>query len=400
MLQSMLIGLGLLASLLPTITIALPTTSHAGSQVSTWRPGLGSQQRNTVEILDGPRGLRKVTYWTSNGVVIIDGDVAYGSEEEFSEAVQAAKQMKMHPGSESDRQRRALSWDAGINTWPGAEVVFAYESEEAEASAGDLLKRGMTIWKEKAPYLKFTKRSYSKQGTKGALVITAQECGGCNAPVGYHNGTMTLNLQPGCPGSSAGCALSEAVHELGHVLGKSTFPSNVYRLIYIILGFFHEHQRPDRAEVVDVLCQNVDPKCSVLPIGKTCCDHKDEDFPGECCQLMSNFDPLKAGPGTFIDADGPYDIMSVMHYRADGFGLNHTVTLVSKDPRTPVPLVARDEPSKADVARLCARYSKECADGTSTSSDTISSTRTTARPTSTRISLMPSHYHNITVDDR
>jgi len=78
---------------------------------------------------------------------------------------------------------------------------------------------------------------------------------------------------------------------------------------------------------------------------------------------MTSFDTLEVGPGTFVDAEGPYDVLSVMHYRANGFGRGGEITLVSKDPRVPVPLVAREEPSEGDVIRLCTRYSKEYAEG-------------------------------------
>ena len=311
-----------------------------------------------MEILDRSQRLRKVTYTTSNGVVIIDGDVTYGTEEEFAKAVDAAK--RTNPGFASDRQRRALSWTPGTNARPGAEVLYAYENATAEASAGEVMKRGIEAWKAKAPFLKFTKQPFSKKGTPGVLVITTEECGGCSAPVGYHNESMPMIMQSGCPGRSEACAVSEAIHELGHSLGKSMFSKRLQVSLFFA-GLFHEHQRPDRKEFVDFLCQNVDPVCNTMPAGKTCCDYEDDAVPLECCEMMTFFEDMDVGPETYMDAEGSYDLLSVMHYRADASAQDGKITLVSKNPQIPIPLLGRDQPSEGDVARLCKRYPKECA---------------------------------------
>lgn len=165
-----------MASFLPTGIVALPTTSGAISVASPWEPSSGSQQHHTAEILDRYQRLRKVSYSTSNGVVIIDDDVVYGTEEEFSDAVEAAKQVRTNPGLGSHGQRRALSWVPVTNAWPGAEVLFAYENEAAKSAAGDVLRQGMEVWKGKAPFLKFTEESYREKGKLGVLVIMAKEC--------------------------------------------------------------------------------------------------------------------------------------------------------------------------------------------------------------------------------
>lgn len=97
--------------------------------------------------------------------------------------------------------------------------------------------------------------------------------GGCFnvATVGFTGGQNTINI---CAWNS----LTVVVHEIGHCI-----------------GFFHEHQRPDRNDFIEIKEENISP------VG--------DGFPGG---------PLGAGEFATLPFTGlmigPYDLLSVMHY--------------------------------------------------------------------------------------
>ena len=107
---------------------------------------------------------------------------------------------------------------------------------------------------------------------------------GCFASVGFTGGYSFLNLSP------ASCFDMRTIrHELLHVL-----------------GFLHEHQRPDRDQYVDILWENIDET------------------------LFQQFDLENEAS---VDYHGlPYDYESVMHYGDRTFSKNGGKTMRSKFP--------------------------------------------------------------------
>lgn len=77
-----------------------------------------------------------------------------------------------------------------------------------------------------------------------------------------------------------------------------------------MIGFYHEHSRPDRNEYIEVKYDNVDPSFR-------------NEF-GRYVQGATNL----LGYG--------YDHASIMHYAKDDFSVNGNDTIVSKDPTVPI----------------------------------------------------------------
>ena len=101
------------------------------------------------------------------------------------------------------------------------------------------------------------------------------------------------------------------MHELGHAI-----------------GFYHEHQRPDRDQHITVKLGNVRPDAR---------DQFDKDAPGTTNLL---------GYG--------YDYASIMHYNDDTFSDNGEDTIVAKNPS--IPFGDAQELSPLDIAKTNRLY--------------------------------------------
>lgn len=133
----------------------------------------------------------------------------------------------------------------------------------------------------------------------------------CCSYVGYLGyGRQGISLSKRC------LVFSTIVHEIGHVI-----------------GFWHEHTRPDRDNYVDVLYGNIEE------------------------QYTKNF--LKVDPSK-VDSQGVgYDYNSVMHYDRNFFAIvNGLDTLRAKDDSIPIGLAV--ELSPLDVEQTNRLYSDEC----------------------------------------
>ena len=108
------------------------------------------------------------------------------------------------------------------------------------------------------------------------------------------------------------------LHELGHVI-----------------GFYHEHSRPDRDEHIEVKYDNVIPA------------------------FRSEFDGFETGTTNLLGYG--YDHASIMHYDRDEYSANGNNTIVSKDPS--VPIGGAMELSPLDILKtnklyMCGKFTK------------------------------------------
>jgi hypothetical protein len=226
----------------------------------------------TVHILDA-NGERNISYYESNGYAIVEGDVAYGTTAELlSNAV---------PADGANSSRRALPLDARAHSifpngpkWPDAKVFYKYDSPETASQVSVWINVAISRWQAKNPFLEFIEVSPpSPVGVSGVVTITAFECGGCYATVGYSSSPgLVLNLQQKCGASSAGCFSNEATHEIGHVL-----------------GLVHEVKRPDSSQHVTFHCENLIDYSTNGLLNPGCC--------GLACQFTSD---------SSYDSTGPY----------------------------------------------------------------------------------------------
>jgi hypothetical protein len=269
---------------------------------------------------------RNISYFVSNDMAVIDGDVIYGPVAEFEAA------------SEETIAKRAFSLYPGANTWPDATVTYKFDSDETETLLKSTVDGALDSWKKMSPFLKFNKVPNSLMPENGVVIISAPECGGCSATIGYSAfSPLYMSLQQSCPSSPGFCGVAETIHEFGHVL-----------------GFYHEHKRPDRENYVHFSCENLDPGCSIMPSGATCCD---ASVPSGCCGMKFNFD-IDTSPA--LDSSGPYDVQSIMQYARGAFAKPGTDTLTGVQSSIVVPFGNPSEISFLDGERVCKMYYESC----------------------------------------
>lgn len=171
----------------------------------------------------------------------------------------------------SHRQANFLT--LGQRQWYWEWGVVPYEMAPNFSDAErQRIRAAMEVWGRTAP-VTFVPRTTQT----GFLAVTRDEVADpqtaspCFAAVGHRLGTMSrINLGSSCPSSSA-----TILHELGHVL-----------------GFFHEHQRPDRDNYITIDIGNVAGNARFA------------------------FDRYN------VPAFGPYDFGSIMHYGSKYFALD------------------------------------------------------------------------------
>ncbi|KAF9546889.1 hypothetical protein CPC08DRAFT_371710 [Agrocybe pediades] len=166
---------------------------------------------NTIRIKDDIYGVRTVNYWvTHDNKAVIDGDVLYpGTLDDFLS--------KEYAGDEEEGpsvERRSLSFFRGAQTWPRSTVFYKYYDAATEFRLRTIVPPAMSEWKRLAPYLTFHQLPNSPAQMNGVVTITTHSQG-CFASLGYSFSSMQLNLQ------QPGCYYAEALHEIGHNLGKS-----------------------------------------------------------------------------------------------------------------------------------------------------------------------------------
>ncbi|KAI5797601.1 hypothetical protein EDC01DRAFT_727310 [Geopyxis carbonaria] len=230
--------------------------------------------------------------------------------------------------SNSDNRGYSVTAASG-RRWPNAIVIYKYETPATKMALQGILATAFSRWRAVAPWLIFRQAAVSAAPAAGVLTITNHALG-CFATVGYNEraGDLHLNL-----GST--CKEAEATHELGHTL-----------------GFWHEHQRPDRDTYVAFRCEALARGCNSMHPWQNCCM---AGLPAACCGTKGAF--AIAGPG---HTSGPYDVRSIMHYRANSWARPGMKTLVSVKRGYTVPDKNWQTPSALDRLRLCQLYGRRC----------------------------------------
>ena len=135
----------------------------------------------------------------------------------------------------------------------------------------------------------------------------------CGSYVGRTSNEQRVSIGPSC------FSFSSALHELGHAI-----------------GFYHEHQRPDRDEYIDIIEDNL--------------------IPGR--KILSQFSKISPDEVNLLGVG--YDYNSIMHYKKNSFGLSNLDTIVALDPS--IPVGEAHELSSMDILRanlFCGCSSKE-----------------------------------------
>nr|XP_042895456.1 zinc metalloproteinase nas-7-like isoform X2 [Parasteatoda tepidariorum] len=182
--------------------------------------------------------------------------------------------------------------------WPKAIVPYTIDSAYSE-SEKDVIVRAMENI-QSVSCIRFKKQSREK-----AYVEIVREKG-CRAVVGYIGRRQKLTLGVGC------IWVARVLHELFHVL-----------------GFFHEHTRPDRDDFVTIIEDNI----------KT--------------TSINNFRKMSELKVTTFGL--PYDYSSVLHYHDREFAIDRTKKTI--EPKLEKVLIGKAEQlSKMDILKLNKLY--------------------------------------------
>ncbi|KRX21719.1 Hepatocyte growth factor-regulated tyrosine kinase substrate [Trichinella nelsoni] len=192
---------------------------------------------------------------------------------------------------DSNSNLRGVSRNARIGSqykWPDA------------ASERAVIARAMQAYHEKT-CIKFVARTHEPD----YLYIKKED--GCFSDVGRTGGRQTVSLDDGC------IYYRTIIHELMHAI-----------------GFWHEHERPDRDDFVDVIWYNIRA--------------------GAHSQFQ------KVSPSESNTFGERYDYRSIMHYDSKSFSKNGRDTMVAREPGMTSVMGKSDDFSPSDLRRLNTLY--------------------------------------------
>ncbi|CAG5073539.1 Similar to tld: Dorsal-ventral patterning protein tolloid (Drosophila melanogaster) [Cotesia congregata] len=189
--------------------------------------------------------------------------------------------------------KKSVTLKEKMDLWDEA-IVYYQIDDIFNGTQRRLIKQGLRMWEESS-CIQFVQRNSNIH--RDYVAITILECGCCyqeNYQGRRNKGRSKLSLAKGCED------IEIILHELGHVL-----------------GFYHEHQHPDRDQWVQINKRNID-----------------QGYEPEFQQLSR----------AHVDTLGlPYDYQSVMHYPSDAYAYyNFWTTIVPKQAiNGTVPNIAR-----------------------------------------------------------
>uniref|UniRef100_A0A8C4QUT2 Metalloendopeptidase n=1 Tax=Eptatretus burgeri TaxID=7764 RepID=A0A8C4QUT2_EPTBU len=201
------------------------------------------------------------------------------------------------------RQRRAAT-ARPERIWPGGVIPYVVGANFT-GSQRAMFKKAMRHW-EKHACVTFVERIEEES----YIVFTYRPCGCCSFVGRMGDGAQAISIGKNCD------KFGIVVHELGHVI-----------------GFWHEHTRPDRDNHVVIVRDNIQPG-------------QEENF-------------LKMEPGEVHSLDESYDFDSIMHYSRNTFsrGMFMDTILPRKDENGVRPAIGqRNRLSKGDIAQARKLY--------------------------------------------
>uniref|UniRef100_A0A8C5J866 Metalloendopeptidase n=1 Tax=Junco hyemalis TaxID=40217 RepID=A0A8C5J866_JUNHY len=148
--------------------------------------------------------------------------------------------------------------------WPGGVIPYVIGGNFTGTQRA-MFKQAMRHW-EKYTCVTFIERS----DEESYIVFTYRPCGCCSYVGRRGNGPQAISIGKNCD------KFGIVVHELGHVI-----------------GFWHEHTRPDRDDHVSIIRENIQPG--------------------------QEYNFLKMEPGEVNSLGEPYDFDSIMHYARNTF---------------------------------------------------------------------------------
>uniref|UniRef100_A0A8C9TFN9 Metalloendopeptidase n=1 Tax=Scleropages formosus TaxID=113540 RepID=A0A8C9TFN9_SCLFO len=188
--------------------------------------------------------------------------------------------------------------------WPGGVIPYVIGGNFT-GSQRAMFKQAMRHW-EKQTCVTFIE----KTDEESYIIFTYRPCGCCSYVGRRGNGPQAISIGKNCD------KFGIVVHELGHVI-----------------GFWHEHTRPDRDDHVTIIRDNIQPG--------------------------QEYNFLKMEPGEVNSLGEPYDFDSIMHYARNTFsrGMFLDTILPSRDENGVRPAIGqRTRLSKGDIAQARKLY--------------------------------------------
>ncbi|XP_008536249.2 tolloid-like protein 1 isoform X1 [Equus przewalskii] len=234
---------------------------------------------------------------------LIDRIRRIGSGLEQNNTVKGKVPLKFSGQNEKNRVPRAAT-SRTERIWPGGVIPYVIGGNFT-GSQRAMFKQAMRHW-EKHTCVTFIERS----DEESYIVFTYRPCGCCSYVGRRGNGPQAISIGKNCD------KFGIVVHELGHVI-----------------GFWHEHTRPDRDNHVTIIRENIQPG--------------------------QEYNFLKMEPGEVNSLGERYDFDSIMHYARNTFsrGMFLDTILPSRDDNGIRPAIGqRTRLSKGDIAQARKLY--------------------------------------------
>ncbi|XP_076614626.1 bone morphogenetic protein 1-like [Chaetodon auriga] len=229
---------------------------------------------------------------------------------------------KRDAGRRRLHRRRRAATSRPERVWPDGIIPYVI-SGNFSGSQRAIFRQAMRHW-EKHTCVTFTERTTEES----YIVFTYRPCGCCSYVGRRGGGPQAISIGKNCD------KFGIVVHELGHVI-----------------GFWHEHTRPDRDEHVSIIRDNIQPG--------------------------QEYNFLKMEPGEVDSLGEVYDFGSIMHYARNTF--SRGIFLDTILPRYDIngvrpPIGQRTRLSKGDIAQARKLYKcARCGDNLQESAGNFSS---------------------------
>ncbi len=246
--------------------------------------------------------VKKLRVADVNGSAIFEGDIYLGPIERFKRTGTAADSINLRTNlSASGRANDPRANQNGVVItgqrfrWPNGLIPYEIADPSIEAT----VQQAIQHWEQNTS-IRFTLRT-PFNAINHPNYVSFEVRDGCFSAVGMQGGPQVISI-------GLGCALGQAIHEIGHTV-----------------GLWHEQSREDRDQFVHIAWENI--------------------LPG----MEHNFDQH------ITDGDdvGPYDYDSIMHYPARAFSSNNRDTIVTLGGQQ---IGQRNGLSPADIATVLQLY--------------------------------------------
>jgi len=151
-------------------------------------------------------------FYLSNGLVVYDGDIIFGTTAEFNDALVNITHSPNDPSlsrrhdipSQGLAKRAYSEWPPpNVRLWPGGIVFYRYFDSSVEFAVSAAVDSAISIWKNAVPCIHFVRlpNNPSPGGASGIVTIANLGLGYCaTAPFYMPSTAMWLTVEPtGCP---------------------------------------------------------------------------------------------------------------------------------------------------------------------------------------------------------